>query len=236
MRNLKPVLIPKRYNYIACFLTLDCTLKCDYCINAHRGGNSKKTKLLSGKEWIKGLNRLINPINVPITLQGGEPSLHEDFTSIINHVRRDFPIDILTNLTFDVRKFIGAVDPKRLTRDAPYANIRVSYHPERMDLDILIVKILTLKKAGFPIGIYGILHPKTKAKVLRAQQTCRRFDIDFRTKEFLGDYNGKLYGTYLWPDAVSGLTHAKCLCRTTELIIGPDGNVYRCHHDPLYRS
>ena len=59
--------------------------------------------------------------------------------------------------------------------------------------------------------------------------------IDFRTKEFLGEYAGKIYGTYLYSGAVGSQKRVRCLCRTAELIIGPDASVFKCHHD-LYNN
>ena len=233
--NLENVYLPARYNYIACFLTLDCNLRCDYCINFHAGGNKIQISPLSGEEWIRGLNRLVSRDDLPLTLQGGEPSLHQDFIKIINNIRADLNIDILTNLCFDVEEFIRKVDPSRLKRVAPYANIRVSYHPYYMDLNKLIEKVLLMQRNKFSIGIFGILHPIIEREVLEAQKKCQDLGIDFRTKEFLGEHKGKLYGTYLYPEAVAHNRQKSCLCRTSELIIGPDGNIYKCHHD-LYKN
>jgi len=67
--------------------------------------------------------------------------------------------------------------------------------------------------------------------VLAAQERGRGEGIDFRTKEFLGWYEGKLYGRYKYPEACGGEVKRSVRCRTTELLIGPDGGIYRCHHD-----
>lgn len=235
MRNLKNIYIPKRYNYIATFLTLNCNMKCAYCINAHGGNRTFKNSIILGRGWIEGLNRLVCSQDLPITLQGGEPSLHPDFVWIINNIRPELKIDILTNLCFDVERFIGEVSPFRLCRDAFYPIIRVSYHPDHISLDDLIKKVLKMQKAGFSIGIYGILHPEFSKKALESQRKCRDLGIDFKLKEFLGDYNSKLYGTYRYPEAIGNNGRKKCLCRTSELIIGPDCDIYRCHHD-LYKD
>jgi hypothetical protein len=233
--SLKQINLSQRYNYLAIFLTLDCNLRCDYCINCHGGVNGHRKKDISGREWLRGLNRLVSRPDLPVTLQGGEPSMHPDFLYIINNLSAVLNIDILTNLCFDTDRFIKEVDPARLRRDAPYPSIRVSYHPGYMNLDLLIKKVLTMKDAGFSIGIFGVLHPRTKEHILKTQEKCLGLGIDFRTKEFLGEFEGKLYGTYLYPGSVDGKVNKKCLCRTSELIVGPSCNVYRCHHD-LYND
>jgi len=216
-------------------LTLACNLRCRYCINYFGGGNFLRRKIITGGDWVKGLNRISCGRDMPVTLQGGEPSLHPDFIWIINHIKKDLNIDILTNLNFNVGTFIKDVDPLRLRREAPYPSIRVSYHPPYMDLKVLIAKVLKMQEAGFSIGIFGILHPTFKKRVLAAQQKCRGLGIDFRTKEFLGEYKGRAYGTYVHPLAVASKVRRRCLCRTSEVIIGPEGNIYRCHFD-LYNS
>ncbi len=231
----KKIHLPERYNYIACFLTLECNLKCPYCINLFSRGKRHTNKIISGKAWVEGLNRLVCPDNLPVTLQGGEPSLHPDFIWIIKNIKECLQIDILTNLSFEVKKFIKEIPPERLLRNALYPNIRVTYHPYYNDLDKLIKKVLIMQQTGFSIGIFGILHPKFKQEILNAQKRCLDLGVDFRTKEFLGEFNGRLFGTYLYPEVVGNVNRKNCLCRTSEFIIGPDGSIYRCHHD-LYKD
>jgi len=203
---------------------------CAYCINGKLIKEEKKSVYMTGAEWVRGINRLKLGADLPVTLQGGEPSLHPQFAWIINHIRKDINIDILTNLSFNPDIFIKEVKPERINRDAPYAPIRVTYHPEKEDINILLEKTIKLTEAGFRIGVYGILHPKYGAKVMRAKEMFLKKGLDFRTKEFLGDYENKTYGKYLYPDAVKAGEKKKCLCRASELIIGPDCGIYRCHH------
>lgn len=232
--SLKPVVIPENYNYIAIFLTLACNLKCSYCIN-HFGRDGFVKRHLSGREWVEGINRIVSRDDLPVTLQGGEPSLHRDFIYIINNIKPEIHIDILTNLQFNEDEFIRCVNPERLKRNAPYASIRVSYHPEVMDLDPLIKKTLKLMDAGFSIGIWACTHPEWMDEIARAQERCKSLGIDFRLKEFLGEYKGRLYGTYRYKDACEKKSTRTVMCKTTELIIGSDGSIYRCHSD-LYEG
>lgn len=231
---MKDVVIPEGYNYIGAFLTLGCNYRCSYCVN-YFGNDELMKKTISGKDWVKGLNRIVSRDNLPVTLQGGEPSMHKDFIYIINNIKPELKIDILTNLQFDIDEFIQRVGPNRLKRNAPYASIRVSYHPEVMDLDETLDKTLKMLRAGFSIGIWGILHPAMTGHILEAQDKAKGLGIDFRVKEFLGNYNKELYGTYRYPGACQKEFKKRALCKTTELIIGPDGSIYRCHSD-LYEA
>jgi hypothetical protein len=228
---MRTVRIPERYNYIAAFLTLACNLRCSFCINRFGGTSVSPVRPMAGGEWVSGINRLVTRPDLPVTLQGGEPSLHPDFIEIINGIRPDIPIDLLTNLTFDVEEFARRVRPERLRRSAPYASIRVSYHPETMDLDPLLERVLYLKGREFSIGIWGVLHPDYQAQILDAQGRCVSRGIDFRTKEFLGWHDGRLHGNIRYEGACEGRRHWPVLCRTSELLIGPKGQVFRCHSD-----
>lgn len=233
--SLKNISVPEDYNYIAAFLTLDCGLNCDYCINSYNSGRDLNRPVISGEKWVEGINRLVCGKDLPVSLGGGEPSLHLDFIRIINNIKADLNIDLLTNLSFDVDRFIAEVNPARLSREAPYPNIRVSFHPRYMDLNKLIEKVLKMQKNGFSIGITGILHPQFKKEVLDSQKRCLDLGIDFRTKEFLGYFDNILYGSYLYPDALGKKDLKECFCRTSELIIAPNGDVFRCHRD-LYKD
>jgi len=229
-----PVVLPGRHNYIGVFLTLDCTLRCSYCINRF-GGLRPATRMLTGAEWVHGLNRIVSRPDLPITLQGGEPTLHPDFYGIVRGIRPDLTIDVLTNLEFDPDRFMSQIPPGRLRREAPYASIRVSYHPERMRIEPLARTVLALQNAGYSIGIWGVLHPRWETAIRDAQEYCRARGMDFRTKEFLGEHEGALHGRFTYPDACDRRGRTRVRCRTTELLIGPDGGVYRCHAD-LYEG
>ena len=232
--SLPPLVLPDSYNYVALFLTLDCNLRCSYCINRF-GGLAAVPGMLSGPEWLKGINRLISLSDLPVTLQGGEPTLHPDFYYIVKGIRPDLNIDLLTNLEVDAVRFMAELAPERLRRDAPYASIRVSYHPEAMKIEALAGKVLTFLEKGYSIGIWGVLHPRWHGEIMRAQEYCRSLGIDFRTKKFLGAHNGTMHGVFSYTDACRRVGKSAVKCRTTELIIGPGGDIFRCHGD-LYEG
>lgn len=230
---LPEITIPDRYNYIAAFLTLACNLNCSYCINLHEDPTSGRgriiTKHMTAEEWIEALNR-IQP-RLPITLQGGEPTVFKHFYAIMEGVRKDHKFDLLTNMQFDEREFVARVPIKLFDREAPYAPIRVSYHPGQNKIEEIVRKALFLKGNGYRVGIYGVLHPAQKDQVLKAQAACQAQGLDFRTKEYLG----KDGGTFKYPEAIQGDANHFCWCRTSELLISPSGHIMRCHSD-LYEG
>jgi len=240
MHKLNSITVNPDQNYVAFFLTLACNLRCPYCINLYSQDRKLvrvSTRKMSPEDWIDAANRLVLRGDLPLTFQGGEPTLYEGFYRIVNEVKESIKMDLLTNMSFDVEEFIKNVPTWRFTREAPYASIRASYHPGQNDIEDLIKKTSRLQKAGFRIGIYSVLHPDPKAEkhIQEIQKRCIKLGIDFRTKEFLGEWQGRLYGTYKYEGSVDGVVSGCCECRTTEVIAGPDGNVYKCHSD-LYDS
>lgn len=224
------VLLPAGYNYIGVFLTLKCNLHCSYCINRFNG-HLADGRMLSGEEWITGLNRLAARSDLPVTLQGGEPTLHPDFFAIVKGIKPELHIDLLTNLEVDLDLFMAEVGPSRIRREAPYASIRVSYHPEVMEIERLASRVLILQDAGYHVGIWGVSHPDMQKKISLAESYCTGLGIDFRTKEFLGIHEGTLHGNIRYPGACDRMNPRQVVCRTTELIIGPTGHIFRCHGD-----
>ncbi|MBP7654388.1 radical SAM protein [Candidatus Dependentiae bacterium] len=226
--ELNSIIIPDYVNYIGVFLTFACNLDCSYCIN--KFNTAPESKMLSGKEIVSGLNRIISRPDLPVSLQGGEPSLHPDFYYIINNIRQELKIDILTNLTFDVKKFVENVKPEKLLRNSPYAPIRVSYHPEKSNRSEIIEKSLYLQNNGFRVGIYGINLQDYSECNSEMKKKCEILNIDFRFKEFLGFHNGILYGQYKYPDAIDGKKNIKVECKPSELLINPAGDIFKCHY------
>lgn len=227
---LDEIEIPEHYNYVGVFLTLSCNLKCSYCIN-YLSGLYNKRKHLGAKDWIKVLNRLKLREDLPITFQGGEPSVHPGFFEIINGVKSEINIDILTNLQFSPTALIKRVKPERLSRDSPYPSIRVSYHPETMSLSKTFEKASTLLKEGYSLGVYCVDHPDYNVEIKKAQELALKLDVPFKTKELLGEFNGKVYGNYRYEGAVGAKKLKNCDCKTSELLISPEAEVFRCHHD-----
>ena len=202
--------VPKRYNYIEAYLTLRCNLNCNYCINKDSGVEMNR-KELTGEEWIEVFNRL--QTSLPITLGGGEPTLHKDFFKIVNKTKHKF--DLLTNLQFDINKFIRNVNPNRFfTSPIPF------YHP--------------IRDRGFNIGLFGVTDPHFINDHMEMTFLSQKKGIFFYTKDFLGKFYGQTFGYFKYPKGVDGIPK-QARCRTNELLIAPDGLVYRCHFD-LYHN
>lgn len=217
--------IPKSYNYISAFLTFACNFKCHYCINKYNG--LYRYKEMNGADWTEAFNRIGTRKDLPITITGGEPTLHRNFFDFVTRVNTKVYMDLLTNGKFDTDKFIKHIPPSLFKRNAPYASIRFSYHPRYTNIVKLLRKAIRLQRKNYSVGIWGVgdtLENKIN------QKFCKLFGIDFRLKEYLD----KTHGTYKYPKALDG-KKKKCLCKPSEMLIAPDGRLFRCHYD-LYHG
>ncbi len=232
-RRLKKVKVPDVMTYVAAFLTFDCNLGCSYCINDD-SGIKKERKLMSPEEWIKGLNRLKLKEDVPITFQGGEPTTYLGIYEVIDKIKH--PVDILTNLQFNIDDFISNINPKKMNkgRKSHYKPIRVSYHSQHMDAGKTLDKIVKLQDAGFNIGLFALNLPELTESNMAMSELSREKNIYFFIKDFLGKRDGRLFGFYKYPEALDGIKKV-AYCRSKELLIAPDGDIFKCHRD-LYHA
>lgn len=221
---MKPILLPESYNYIGVFLTMKCSLGCEYCINHF--GATKVWKELSGEDWIKGLSRIQIREDLPLSLQGGEPTMHKDFYKIAQGLHKGKKqVDLLTNGFFDVREFYQNITSCVFQRQAKYASIRFSFH-QNTNLLGLAMKVQSLRLTGYSVGIWGLKHPEMVERNEEMKDLCKWLGIDYREKEYL-DLN---HAGYKYPDAIRG-GKKNVLCKPSEMLIAPDGSIYKCHGD-----
>ena len=230
---MKPIKIPEHYNYIEAYLTYDCNMSCDYCLNRFQALTCPRP--LTTRNWIRALARIFPSADLPITLGGGEPTQYPGFYDVVDSIPNG-TVDLLTNGTFDCQEFMNRIDPAKFRKNEKYASIRVSLHPTT-SIKLVMNNIINLKKNGYSVGMWSTDHPEMTTLMLRVKDICSDYEIDFRVKEFLGYYKGKLYGRYKYPNAIGQSYTSTVQCKASELLIAPDGKVFRCHGDLYeYRS
>lgn len=211
------------YNYIAAFLTFGCNLQCPYCITRLDGLKGKSNR--TGSEWVNFINDLDIKEDVPVTLQGGEPTMHPDFYKIVKGIREGISLNLMTNIQFDVREFSKKVGIDKFNRKAPFPSIRVSYHVGQMDRRNTIRKVKEMTDLGYSIGLYMLSHPINEEEIKAVEYECLELGVDFRLKEYLDRNVSKKLFKYGFEKDIM------VKCRITDLIIGPNLRMYRCHYD-----
>lgn len=226
--------IPESKSYCEAYLTLRCNYKCPYCINDHTGVQRKRGEL-KANEWIAALNN-IDFGKLPLTIGGGEPTIHSGFYEIMSGLRPETRVDLLTNGTFDVDRFMKEIKPSRFTQkqEAYYKSIRMSYHVKTSDPKELTEKAKVLHKNGYSVGVFSINHPENLNANVIMTEVCREAGVYFFIRDFLGYYGDRLYGWYMYPEGLNG-NKKHCQCKSSEVLIGPSGELYKCHRD-LYEG
>lgn len=225
---MNEIITPPGYNYIACFLTLRCNLNCSYCINKYEDFQPQEE--MNTEDWIKGLSRIYTRQDLPVTLQGGEPTIYPGFYKIANalHFQHKKHLDLLTNGMFNLKEFTQEIPCTVFKRGAKYASIRFSYHT-KMSPVALAMKVWELQNRDYEVGIWGLDISQRNNKAMK--NFCDCLNLDFRVKEYLSDEDG----TYKYPEAHTGKFRRQVWCKGSELIIGPSGHIFRCHAD-LYSN
>ena len=203
--------LPTMFNYIGILITMRCNFKCSYCLNWRMNGNEERDV----DYWLKAIDRIES--HLPITLSGGEPSIHKAFFPILTNLDKKF--DLLTNLTFNIDEFIENVPLERFQNDKEYAPIRVSYHPGFSEKINVIERVKKLMKHDYRVGVYVV---DTEANKPIIEDLKKHEWLDLQVKPYL-EHEVKM-------------EHPReRRCAITELIVGPDGNIYKCHRD-LYKA
>lgn len=226
---LSKIEVSDELTYVGAFLTLRCHYYCSYCINYQNKLVVRKEILPS--QWADGLNRLQIKQSqmVPITFQGGEPSDYPGLTKIIQNLKDEFYVDILTNFSFDAMEFMDEIPPERLQRDVPYASIRATFHPGKVEENEFLGKVFNLLKKGYSVEAFGVDHPGLFFDGILKK--CKKLGLSFRKKEFFGGgHERHLFGVYKYPSAMEG-KKKEVECKTTELLIGPNGDIHKCRRD-----
>ena len=165
--------LPSIYNYIGILLTLRCNFKCSYCLNWRLNKEERDVDY-----WLKAIDRI--DTELPITLSGGEPSIHKAFFPLLMNLNKKF--DVLTNLSFDIDYFIENVSVYSFENDKGYAPIRVSFHPGFSEKINVIERVRKLMDAGYRVGLY-VVETKENKDVI---EDLRKIDwIDLQVKPYL---------------------------------------------------
>lgn len=203
--------LPNFYNYVSIFLTFRCCYNCSYCVNWKH-----LVKERNSEYWINCFKNL--ETNLSVTLSGGEPSLHKEFYEIINGISQK--IDLLTNLSFNVLEFKEKISPDRFNNNQNFAPIRASFHNQFMDIEETLYKVKFLIDSGFRVGLYCVDHISNKFFIDKLSKIKW---LDFQVKPLLDNR--------IKENFVSNLVK----CRTSQLLLSPEGKIFKCHRD-LYKA
>ena len=91
----------KRGIRVHIYPTLDCTLKCKYCVNLFKTGERPKIDEISVSDWMQIIETF--PVKIrEVVLSGGEPMKYKDFHKLVNRILDSGRfVTVWTNLTLN---------------------------------------------------------------------------------------------------------------------------------------
>jgi len=167
-----------------------CNFRCPYCWFYKGWADLKNRNIyLEPEEWMVHWKRVYDrygPCHIEIT--GGEPFLYPKFIELVKALSTIHTVKVTTNLSGDVERFAGEVNPERVNMD-------LNFHVLFIDLETVTNKALILNKAGFKAGVcYLAYPPQMQADKIRFyDRHFRDRGIGFALAAFWGEYGGKRY-------------------------------------------
>lgn len=216
------------------FITLRCNYDCEYCITRYSNYNfpaPSEEKI----GWVDALNSLEDVKNYIIN--GGEPTLHPEFLSIMDGLKPCGLLAVGTNCSppaFEVLKRMP--HRKEIVVD-------ISYHPRQRECstavltmtDQLIERAVTLQETTRNrVRVHAVSWPGYKDQYqMVLLNKFKAAGLETFPLEFEGMYDGKFHysgGNACMSAACDLVAKRKAKCfRTIFLPVSPKGDVYFCH-------
>ena len=197
------------------FLTLRCNMVCHFCNNNCPGKVDFSTIEEAGFDKYSELFRLINAEQVII--EGGEPTLHRDFTDIINLSIRTYKDTII----YSNGKRYGI--NKILQLDNNNLHICLSFHPTEMSKEEFLEGYMRLVDRDFKF--YWISAVEDRYNMTQLVET-----VDWLKQKGISMLSIVPNSYYEALDkCVSGRRYKVICYGLEERLISPDLRVYICH-------
>lgn len=254
----KPKIIKAPFeSYFGVFLTLACSLKCDYCVQKISLPLEPVAKypLISGEDWIRGLNKigartkkrfLRQAKKKKVSITGGEPTIHPDFVYILNNLDKDWNITVTSNFTSSF--FEGEAKALKQIKRRAKLKFNGSFHFLYTPLEKFIENVRKIKKSGiFLHTLFVVGHPGYKDKVQEYRKKLLEVHPLVKIQRFFGYHNDKLYpcedgydidyqqqdGIYNYESYQEGFAQKMkqpIYCRMNKVLFAPNGDIYNCHY------
>lgn len=220
-------------------INTNCNYKCKYClIPFYHKVLTKRIPLPKPEQWLTAWHNIYNKYGeVFIEISGGEPTIYPDFYILIKEISRFHKLAISTNLSFNPNLFVNNFDPKRIF-------IYPSFHPQQVNLDSFLKKVLKLKSHGFNIpGIFSVAYPSEIKNLSLYKHILNDFSLPLIVQPFKGYYKFKNYPNNYTKKEISNLIRLTNSCFTKLFPNNKNklcsagvnyarvnflGNVYRC--------
>lgn len=212
IRNFYLKHIKKFDNKIRLYLTLECNLKCPYCVNDCHGDIPKGLfSTVPAEKWINAINREKRDL----IITGGEPTLYPELIELINGIDPKIHIKLYSNLMWSPRVMDRYIT--EVTRDV---ELYLSFHSSSKNPQRFIDNAITLKQSGkFNAVVHTVDTPENREFIKAAREQFREHNITL----IVDDDQGEVYD-----EASSQEFRKSVVCSKRLILISPSGHRYQC--------
>jgi MoaA/NifB/PqqE/SkfB family radical SAM enzyme len=161
-----------------------CNYKCSYC-----GAKGKDDQNIypSFDNIVKGWDQIYDKYgSCVIHISGGEPCVYPRFSDLAYALTRRHLVELITNLSFDIRNLIDNIGPQNI-------HIGASFHPEYVDLETFVRKLTLLINSGFYVWVNYVAYPLQLKPMKLYKDEIEKLGIKFAIQPFKGEYDGRVY-------------------------------------------
>lgn len=173
-----------------------CNYDCTYCwFHDHWDEFKAGNRYLPAADWKRHWERLnarYGPVKVDIA--GGEPFTYPGFLDILETVGKANVVQISTNLSWGVERFIERIDPARV-------EISASFHPMYAKGEAILEKILRLRRGGFHANVSLVAYPEYLDRLLDVADLFLSRGVALDVQPFRGTWKGRTYPDAYTPEA-----------------------------------
>lgn len=232
----------------------DCNYRCSYCYFSDRWEELAKKNVYPGIDvWKIIWDKIYEKYGeTHVHISGGEPFTYPNIIDLTAYLVEKHTIEFDTNLSFDEKEFVSKIKDVHRYR----VKFAAAFHPEFVDFNTFLKKILFLKEAGCDVTVNYVAYPPQLKQMKKYKNDFNRNGISFNIMPFRGEYQGRKYPdeytyeeksiiiecdfqtgakmlekyTSNYKQSMSSHTNKGLLCRMGQMYakIHPDGTAYRC--------
>lgn len=212
IRNFYLKHLKKFDNKLRIYLTLECNLKCLYCVNDCHGDIPKGLfSTVPAEKWIEAINREKRDV----IFTGGEPTLYPGLIDVLNGIDPKIHIKLYSNLMWSPKVMDRYIH--EISRDV---ELYLSFHSSSKNPQRFIDNAIKLKQSGkFNAVVHTVDTPENREFIETALEQFKEHHITL----IVDDDQGEVYD-----EASSQEFRKSVICSKKLILISPNGDRFQC--------